>query len=104
MKLSGKNIRLIPALEKDKRQIYEWMTQSNITFQMMGPPLFPEITIPSWEEFDDDYEGFMFSEKLTEDGHCFIIWVNETAIGQINYGEINIAEKQVELDIWLGNK
>ena len=104
MKLSGKKIRLIPALEKDRRKVYEWMAHSNITYQMMGPPLFPELSIPTWEEFDDDYEEFMFSEELTEDGHCFIIWANETAVGQINYGEINIAEKQVELDIWLGDE
>ena len=104
MQWKGKKITLTPAMPKDRRLIFQWMAESDITSHMMGPPLFPEIEIPTWEEFDDDYEEFMFGETLTHQGHCMIIQVNGEQIGQVNYGEVNLAEKQVELDIWLAAK
>ena len=97
----GQKISLVPAQQQDKYAIFEWMALVDTSSAMLGPPLFPEIPVPSWEEFDKDYEPYYFSDDLPLMGRCFVIQLDGKAIGQINYNEINVEEKQVELDIWL---
>ena len=86
----------------DRPEIYEWMAKSDITKFMMGPPDYPDVPIPTWEEFVDDYDDDYFSKDSPEDGKSFIIWFGEEKIGQVNYNEIGYYGRNcVELDIWL---
>ena len=100
--LTGKTVTLRPATVNDRQKIFEWLTQSDITSKMIGPPDFPENEIPTWEEFIADYHPGYFNSENPDDGKSFIIEVNGEEVGQINYGEIYRDTNMTELDIWLG--
>lgn len=102
--LSGEMVRLVPATIDDRAQIYEWLANSNLTQEMLGPPKYPEVLIPSWKEFCDDYLEHYFTEEEALRGRCFIIFSSEEKVGQINYNEIHINTHSTELDIWLVDK
>ena len=87
----------------DRRQIFEWLTNSDLTPFMLGLPNYPENPVPTWEEFINDYLEFYFDGSKPELGRCFVIEVNNSSIGQINYNEIYDADNSTELDIWLSN-
>lgn len=97
----GKKVKLIPATMEHREMIYEWLAHSDLTSKMFGPPHFPDNLVPTWDEFIHDYTENFFKDELPLLGRCFIIKVEENPIGQINYNDIDIKEKQVELDIWL---
>jgi diamine N-acetyltransferase len=99
MVIRGETITLRPATMEDRRPIYEWMANSDATAAMMGPPLFPETPIPTWEEFLDDYEEYFFDGSRPEQGRCFVIEVEGERVGQTNY--YALSPGVVELDIWL---
>jgi RimJ/RimL family protein N-acetyltransferase len=104
--LKGELITLKPSTLQDRRQIFEWLTQSDLTSSMLGTPNFPENPAPSWEEFIDDYYEYFFDGSQPESGCCFIIMLDNIAIGQINYNEIyeDAGILYTELDIWLAGK
>lgn len=99
--LSGRLVQLRPATAADRQPIFEWLTRSNLTPQMLGPPLYPDNPVPTWEEFTRDYVGFYFDGSQPLRGRCFIIEVNHQPVGQINYDTIALAGPVMELDIWL---
>jgi RimJ/RimL family protein N-acetyltransferase len=87
----------------DRRPIFEWLTNSEITNRMMGPPTYHDSPIPIWEEFINDYKEYFFDNSKTLSGLCFIIEVNSESIGQINHDKISNIDKSTVLDIWLKN-
>lgn len=91
--IKGKRICLNPATQADKRKIFEWLTQSNLSKEMMGPPNYPDAKIPSWEEFDQDYEEHYFDHSAPLKGRCFIIIEQGNEVGQVNYNAINSEKK-----------
>ena len=90
-----------PATEQDKRKVYEWLAQSDITPSIMGTPDFLDHPVPTWEEFCADYKPHFFDGSRPELGRCFIIMVGGTSVGQVNYNEIDQARRRTELDIWM---
>lgn len=98
--ISGDLVTLRPALESDRRAIYEWLAESDLTPSMMGPPLYPEALPPTWEEFCDDYGPHFFDGTTPERARSWVIEVGGEALGQVNY-EVEPARRYVELDIWL---
>jgi diamine N-acetyltransferase len=70
---------------------------------MMGPPLYPDEPIPSWEEFCDDYQPHFFDGSVPKLGRCFVISAGGEEVGQVNYNDIEERQgkKRTELDIWL---
>jgi RimJ/RimL family protein N-acetyltransferase len=99
--LSGNLVWLRPATPADRPAIFYWLTQSDLTPQMLGQPHFPDNPVPSWEEFVQDYADFYFDGSQPELGRCFIIEVQHQSVGQINYDIISSAGPTIELDIWL---
>lgn len=102
--IKGQKISLRPATEQDKRAIYEWMAHSDITSSHMGPPVFPDNPIPTWEEFCLDYKPYFFDGTQPESGRCFIIMADGELIGQINHDKIYDDRKRTELDIWMSSE
>lgn len=98
------NIRIRPATLSDKRKIFNWLTNSDLTKEMMGPPNYPDSKIPTWDEFDNDYADHYFTGSDLMKGQCFIILYKENEVGQINYNSINQIKKVADLDIWLSDK
>lgn len=101
--LTGEKIQLKPATPSDKRMVFEWLTNSNLTPDMLGWPHYPETKIPTWDEFDEDYVDHYFDDSAPLSGRCFIIWYKGNAVGQINYNAIDLVTKSTELDIWLSD-
>ena len=81
--------------------MYQWLAKSDITHFMMGPPRFPDVDVPTWEEFRDDYTLDYFTSPSPKGGGCFIIHADSRRVGQINYNAFDVSKGLVELDIWL---
>ena len=99
MSLTGKKVVLRKSTESDKRNVFEWLTHSDVTPSMMGPPLFPDHPIPTWEEFCQDFLSHYFNDLKPEDGRCFIIVVDGIDIGAICYNALRSIS--TDIDIWL---
>jgi RimJ/RimL family protein N-acetyltransferase len=102
--IKGEIISLRPATMDDRLSVYQWLTQSDLTSLMLGPPNFYDHPIPTWEEFTDDYKDYFFDGSAPYRGRCFIIEHNTIAVGQINYNDIHLDDQSTELDIWLSAK
>ena len=99
--IRGTRITLRPATKNDRRDIYLWLTASDVTASMMGSPTFPEVPIPTWDEFCGDYAPHFFEESRSHCGCSFIIEVDDEAVGHINYDGLDSDRAIAELDIWM---
>jgi len=101
--LQGNLVTLQPATLDDRRLIYDWAAHSDATRAMMGPPIYPEKPIPTWEEFCADHKPHFFDGSAPHLGRCFLIVVNNEPVGQVYYNDIEELEhgKRTELDIWM---
>ncbi len=95
-------ISLRPAVESDRRQVYEWLARSDVTPSMMGSPNYPDHPVPSWEEFCADYLPHYFDDSGPLSGRCFIIVADGRDVGVVCYNTIEERGRFTELDIWLG--
>ncbi len=102
--LRGEKIELRPAVLQDKWKVFDWLTNSNLTKEMLGPPNYPDATIPGWNEFTGDYRDHFFDGSDPINGRCFIIMAGDLEVGQINYNEIDIDNQSTYLDIWLSDR
>lgn len=93
----GTLVALRPATIEDRYAIHEWLAHSDVTEQLFGP----EDTIPTWEQFRDDYKLHFFDGSAPQLGRSFVITVNGQTVGHINYGTIDAHSKRTELDIWM---
>lgn len=101
--LTSNVLSLRPATFQDKIKIFNWLTNSNLTSEMFGPPKFPDQPVPTWDEFDNDYLDYYFDNSQPYCGQCFIIQHDGQEIGQINYNQIKPKTKSTEIDIWLAD-
>jgi RimJ/RimL family protein N-acetyltransferase len=100
--LTGSMIFLRPATETDRKVIFQWLTLSDLTSSMLGPPVFMDAPIPSWEQFVEDYEDHYFNDSDPEAGRSFIIQKGALSIGHISYNDIH-EDRSTELDIWMAS-
>lgn len=84
----------------EKKVCYEWLCESDTTRCHMGPPDYPEIPIPTWEEFQDDFEDFYFKEEGRALGAVLMIQSDSEIIGCICYASFHLRPGSAELDIW----
>jgi RimJ/RimL family protein N-acetyltransferase len=101
MILRGSLVTLRPAEERDVRNVYRWLAQSDATPSMMGPPNYPDAPIPSWEQFCADDGPAFFDGSRQQVGRCFIIEVGGEAVGHVGYDGMDQDRGLAELDIWL---
>ena len=90
---------LRPATIEDRRQIYEWLARSDATPQMMGPPIYQDFPVPSYEEYLADYNDDAFGEL--GDFRIFVIQSDGVGIGAISYW---INGRIAEIDLWIGDR
>src|SRR5512147_517002 len=93
-------ISLRQARLDERRTVFEWLCHSNTTPLFMGPPLFPEVAIPSWEQFLTDFEDFYFAESGRSRGAVFIVERDGEGIGCVCYSCFHLTPYSAELDIW----
>ena len=100
-RIMGNIVILRSATLNDRQPIFDWLTNSDLTKFMMGPPTYPDSPIPTWQEFLNDYMEYFFDGSRPLLGRCFIIEVNSEPVGQINHDKISMTNHSTELDIWL---
>lgn len=101
MIISGEKIKLRSAQESDRKNCYLWLAHSDLTSSMLGMPNYPDHSIPTWEEFCEDYIPQFFNSSGDGKGRNFIIIANNEDIGTIGYDLLDKMKDRVVLDIWL---
>jgi diamine N-acetyltransferase len=99
--IRGSLVTLRPAREQDRRAIYQWLAESDLTPSMLGLPDFPDAPVPTWDQFCEDYGPHFLDGTRPEVGRSFIIEVDGEAVGHVNYDGMDSARGRAELDIWL---
>jgi RimJ/RimL family protein N-acetyltransferase len=100
----GNALFLKPASLSDRRKIYHWLTSSDATPSMMGPPTYPEAPVPTWEEFCSDYTDSFFGNSRIQKGKLFLIMREGEEIGVVGYDQLDMKASHAILDIWLKAK
>lgn len=68
----------------------------------MGLPLYPDLSIPTWKEFCDDYKPHFFNSSGEGKGRNYIIIANgDEEVGAIRYEALDKKKGSVALDIWM---
>jgi len=102
MIIASKKVKLRPARTSDRKKIFLWLTQSDVTPFMMGLPLYPDLPIPTWKEFCDDYKPHFFNSSGEGKGRDYIIIANgNEEVGTIRYNALDKKKGSVVLDIWM---
>ena len=103
--IKGDKIKLLPATLGDRRKVYEWCFQSETTRSHAGPPDYPDIAIPTYEEFcasdRSGYEEYYFTGARPDDGRGFLIVDEEEPVGFVSYCAFHLKPGIAELDIWI---
>lgn len=99
--IPGASVTLRPARDADRRDVFRWLAESDVTSSMLGPPLFLELPAPTWEEFNLDYGPNFFDGSTLETESSYIIEAEGEPVGQINYEIWDSPVRLAELDIWL---
>jgi len=101
MEIRGKRVVLIPIKLGEKDEFYKLVTKS------YGSKFWYDKKDKEWtkkENFFKRWNKNYFSIKPNENGQCFWIVLKRKKIGQINYNSIHKRNKNVELDIIIGEK
>lgn len=101
MEIRGQIVRLQPAVIGDREKLFKWLTQSDVTASMMGPPNFPDHPLPTWQDFKQDYRESFFSDDERVTGKNYIILVQKTEVGTIGYDNLDTRVSSADLDIWM---
>lgn len=96
------NLRLRPARLDERRTVYLGLCCSDTTALHLGAPDYPESPVPSWEEFQRDFETFYFEPDQSARGGVFFIERDDgETIGCACYACFHLQPGLAELDIWL---
>ncbi len=85
----------------DRRKIFSWLTASDLTPSVIGPPKYPDAPIPSWDEFRKDYAASFFNSSGNRKGRNFIVVAGTTEVGTVGYDLFDGKKRRVVLDIWM---
>lgn len=98
-KTDRNSLQLRPAVFADRRKVYHWLVASDATRSIMGPPYFPDYTVPGWEKFCTDYSEHFFLPDGDGYGRMFIICMDGREIGYIGYYGLNGWRGLAEVEI-----
>jgi hypothetical protein len=100
--IKGTIIHLLPAALKDRQKVYEWCFHSETTKSHSGFPCYPDVPIPTFEEFCDNYyTDYFFTGSKQNDGRGYIIMDETEPVGFISYCSFHLKPYKAELDIWM---
>ncbi|MDD5738839.1 MAG: GNAT family protein [Candidatus Pacebacteria bacterium] len=98
MEIKGEKVILTPIKSEEKDEFYKLATETE------GSKFWYGANGITKEKFFEDWNDSYFDINSPEKGQCFWIVVNGGKIGQINYNEIDLKNKKVELDIIIGDE
>lgn len=89
---------------QDRKKIYTWLYFSDFSPFLNELQGYAHDSIPSFQEFKEDYEDFFFDNSSPEKGRGYLIILKEDEeqeIGFISYTSFHLMEGIAEIDIWL---
>lgn len=98
------DVSLVRAQFTDRRRVYDWMISPGIVEFMMGPPTFPDIPVPDFSTFCDDYVDHFWTHEDPARGRVFLIETGGTKVGCVTQNAlVRTGDGLIgcELDIWL---
>jgi diamine N-acetyltransferase len=98
---SGRKVGLRRANLADRPRVYAWLVDSDLTPGVLGPPLYPDRPVPSYEQFCEDYEPYFFEGSRPFDGRGLIVDADGADIGFLAHRRIDLLHDVVELELWL---
>lgn len=106
--IKGNKVELVPAELSDRQNIYDWCYHSETTKSHAGPPDYPDMPIPTYEEFyasdNGGYEDYYFTGSRPKDGRGFVIIYSGQPVGFISYCSFHLKPCKSELDIWMNSE
>ena len=78
--IKGNKVELVPARLEDRKKVYEWCFHSETSKSHSGPPNYPDMHIPDYEEFCDDYMDYFFTGSEPTKGRGYFIMHNEEPV------------------------
>jgi diamine N-acetyltransferase len=101
---TGSKVSLRHAEPPDRERAYEWYARSDLTPSFVGPPLYPDRPVPSYESFSEKYLPFFFDGTRPFDGRALIIRVDGTDAGFLSHGPIGLLHNVVEIELWFAQR
>ena len=102
--IKGKIIDLVPASLSDRQKIYDWCFHCETSKSHSGPPDYPDLHIPTFEEFYNEYADYFFTDSKLADGRGFMIMHDGEPVGFISYCSFHLKQHKSELDIWMNSE
>jgi RimJ/RimL family protein N-acetyltransferase len=97
---------LRPATLADRDTIHAWMTSKGVVEHFLGPPRFPDVAIPTLEEFREDWAPHHFTHEAVERGRMFVMLRDGRAVGAVGQNAVVTSasgERCAEIDLWLAD-
>ena len=102
--IAGKIVRLVSAVLDDRQRVYDWCFHSETTKSHAGPPDYPNVVIPSYDEFYSEYAEYFFTGATPCDGQGYIIQHDGEAAGFISYTCFHLLPGKAEFDLWMNSE
>ena len=98
---TGHKVALQRSTPQDLVRSYQWLTQSDLTSRWMGPPWFPERTVPSLEQFKQLYPAHYFDGSRPFEGRALVLRSAALELGMLVWHRVDLMRDIVELEVWL---
>ncbi len=96
------DIEIREATLDDRRKIYDWLFYADFSDFLNRLQGIQDGSIPSFEEFKDDYRNYFFDGSREKDGRSYIIQAKSgEEMGHISYTGYHMMDGMAEIDIWL---
>jgi diamine N-acetyltransferase len=96
-----REVQLHAAAQSDLARVYQWLAESDLTREMMGPPLYIDRPVIDRARFEAENPPSVFEGGSPFDPRGWIIRAGDEDVGFLRQGRIDLLRDVVELDVWL---
>ena len=99
-------LSLRPATLADRDLIHSWMVSQGVVEHFLGPPRYPDVPVPTLEQFREDWAPHHFTHEARERGRMFVMVRDGRDVGAIAQNEVVTSEngkRCAEIDLWLAD-
>jgi diamine N-acetyltransferase len=97
-------IKIRHAKIDEKKKVYEWLCCSDTTELHLGLPHYPECPVPTWEEFQKEFQDYYFLKSGWDKASVMIIENAGIEVGCVCYEMFYTTPGKAVLSIWLNSK
>jgi len=101
MIIASKKIKLRPAQPSDRKKIFLWLTQSDVTPFMMGLPLYPDLPIQPGRNSAMTISHIFLILPARARKRLYYYANGNEEVGTIRYDTLVNKKGGVVLDIWM---